>query len=264
MTTPKDEAPTLAGDEASSEKPSSTKENHMDIMTLTPGNGQPAKMSSREIAELTSKQHQHVKRDIEAMLAELKEDVSSFGRIYLDSMNRQQTEYLLDRELTETLLTGYSAVLRRKVIARWRELEGNADNPMLALGNPATLRLVLLGYTEKVIELESKVEELSPKAAALDQISASTGSVTVTQAAKILGVKRAFLTDFMHTHGWIYRQNASWVAYDRYEKNGYLQYKEARYTDEKTGQECISPYCHIKPKGLAKLAELLQHEKQAA
>jgi hypothetical protein len=38
-------------------------------------------------------------------------------------MNREQTEYALDRELTDVLLTGYSAVLRRKVIAlarAWR------------------------------------------------------------------------------------------------------------------------------------------------
>jgi len=80
-------------------------------------------MSSREIAELTGKQHQHVKRGIENMLKELKEDVSTFGRIYLDARNREQTEYALDRELTETLLTGYSAELRRRVVRRLRELE---------------------------------------------------------------------------------------------------------------------------------------------
>lgn len=79
----------------------------------------PMTMSSREIAELTGKEHFHVLRDIRAMLSELKEDESKFGGIFLDTMNRKQTEYHLDRELTDTLLTGYSAVMRRKVIARW-------------------------------------------------------------------------------------------------------------------------------------------------
>jgi len=96
-------------------------------------------MSSREIAELTGKQHQHVKRDIEKMLTELEEDVSSFGRIYLDSMNREQTEYLLDKELTETLLTGYSAALRRRVIRRWRELEGGAPISAPVAASPEKL-----------------------------------------------------------------------------------------------------------------------------
>ncbi|WP_080278540.1 Rha family transcriptional regulator [Pseudomonas syringae] len=80
-------------------------------------------MSSREIAELTGKQPQHVKRDIERMFSELQEDVSKTGRIFLDSMNRQQTEYLLDRHHTECLLTGYSAKMRMAVIKRWHELE---------------------------------------------------------------------------------------------------------------------------------------------
>lgn len=54
-------------------------------------------MSTREIAELTGKAHFHVKRDVLALLKELGEDASSFGCIYLDPLNREQTEYLLDQ-----------------------------------------------------------------------------------------------------------------------------------------------------------------------
>ncbi len=82
-------------------------------------------MSLREIADLTGKRHDNVKADIRNMLADLKEDVLTFQGIYLDSMNRQQTEYLLDREHTDCLLTGYSAAMRMVVIKRWRELEGS-------------------------------------------------------------------------------------------------------------------------------------------
>lgn len=51
-------------------------------------------MSSREIADLTGKEHKNVKRDIESMLSDLEEDALTFERIYFDSMNRQQTEYM--------------------------------------------------------------------------------------------------------------------------------------------------------------------------
>ncbi|MBI6808580.1 Rha family transcriptional regulator [Pseudomonas syringae] len=85
-------------------------------------------MSSREIADLTGKQPHHVKRDIERMFSELQEDVSKTGCIYLDSMNRSQTEYLLDRHHTECLLTGYSAKMRMAVIKRWHELEEQTGN----------------------------------------------------------------------------------------------------------------------------------------
>lgn len=80
-------------------------------------------MTSREIAELTGKQVQHVNRDVVAMFSELNLDASSFGRIYLDTMNRQKTEYVLDQELTFTLVTGYSVQLRNAVIKRWLDLE---------------------------------------------------------------------------------------------------------------------------------------------
>ena len=80
-------------------------------------------MSSREIANITGKRHDNVKRDIVAMLKDLKVDVLSFEDIYLDGRNREQVQYLLDREHTDCLLTGYSAPMRMKVIRRWRELE---------------------------------------------------------------------------------------------------------------------------------------------
>jgi len=80
-------------------------------------------MSSREIANITGKRHDNVKRDIVAMLKDLKVDVLSFEDIYQDGRNREQVQYQLDREHTDCLLTGYSAPLRMKVIRRWRELE---------------------------------------------------------------------------------------------------------------------------------------------
>lgn len=80
-------------------------------------------MSSREIAELTGKRHDHVKRDVEVMFKELGIDAPKFGVIYLDSMNRQRIEYILNQELTFTLVTGYSIKLRNAVIRRWLYLE---------------------------------------------------------------------------------------------------------------------------------------------
>lgn len=81
-------------------------------------------MSSREIAALTGKNHNHVTRDIESMLEELGLDVSSFGRIYLDSRNRKQKEAALPKDLTLTLVSGYNVKLRKRIIDRWIELEG--------------------------------------------------------------------------------------------------------------------------------------------
>lgn len=124
-------------------------------------------MSSREIAELTGKQHSHVKRDIEHMLEELGKDASSFGRIYLDSMNRQQTEYHLDRELTQTLITGYNIPLRHKVIQRLNELETARIEGPVANVDP---RLAQIAYSLRS-GLITQAEANARASAVLDQVA---------------------------------------------------------------------------------------------
>ena len=119
---------------------------------------------------------------------------------------------------------------------------------------PEALRLAA-DLAEQKDKAEAALAIAGPKAAALDQIAAGTDAVTFTQTAKLLGIKRSELTVWLHANGWVYRQNGAWVAYDQHIKNGRLQFKEARYTDEKTGQECHAPYCHVLPKGLAVLAK---------
>ena len=93
-------------------------------------------MGTRVIAELCEKEHRNVKRDCDVMFASLNLDALKFEHIYFDSMNRQQTEYLLDEELTMTLVTGYNIVLRNRVIKRWKELELQASQPSYLIEDP--------------------------------------------------------------------------------------------------------------------------------
>ncbi len=102
---------------------------------IAPSQNVARKMSSREIANLTGKRHDNVKRDISAMLKELKVDALKFEDIYQDGRNREQVQYLLDREHTDCLLTGYSAGMRMKVIRRWRELEGQSEARLSVLAS---------------------------------------------------------------------------------------------------------------------------------
>lgn len=132
-------------------------------------------MSSREIAELTGKQHQHVKRDIEKTMIELGEDVSNFGRIYRDSMNREQTEYVLDRDHTETVLLSYSAELRLRVVRRLRELEAGATRPL-------TTTETLIQMLTLQAEVERRQAEQGEQIAALNsQVSLITQAHTVLE-----------------------------------------------------------------------------------
>jgi phage antirepressor YoqD-like protein len=58
------------------------------------------------------------------------------------------------------------------------------------------------------LELAHKVEELQPKANALDTLSNATGTVTLDQAAKLLGVQpKKFLNPWLVEHGWCFRRS---------------------------------------------------------
>jgi hypothetical protein len=99
------------------------------------------------------------------MLAELKEDRLTFQHIYFDSMNREQREYRLDRELTDTLLTGYSAVARRKVIKRWHTLERKEMRGVVAISATKEFRQFhgigrLLGLSPNVCAISADLAVL--------------------------------------------------------------------------------------------------------
>ncbi len=226
----------------------------MNAITILASDG-PLTMTSREIAELTGKEHDNVRRDIKNLAESL--SLSFEEKPEPSDGGRPAKVYVLAKRETLILVSGYNVTMRAKIIDRWQELEAQVADPMRVLSDPAAMRGLLLGYTEKVLALEGRVQELAPKAAALDMISAGEEDLTMTQAAKVLDVKVNTLTNWLSANGWVYRQNGSWVAYQQHIANGRLRYKEAHYTDANTGQACLRPYCHITPKGLAKLAVVL-------
>jgi len=214
-------------------------------------------MSSREIAELTGKRHPDVKRDIQSMVRDLREDVSSFAHIYQDSMKRNQTEYLLDREHTDCLLTGYSAPLRMAVVRRWRELEQATAQGLIPTTLPEALRLAA-DQAEENIRLLGVIELQAPKVAAIKRLAAAEGAICITDAAKQLGVAPSKLFDWLQANRWIYRRGGStrWIAMQPRIRSGYLKHKvTALKPDTETGIDRAAFQPLVTPKGLACLAE---------
>lgn len=84
---------------------------------------QPLTMSTREIAALTGKRHDHVIRDTRAMLDELR-DAPDLGNVREEKDARGYTAcFHLPKDLTLTLLAGYSVTLRHRIVTRLRERE---------------------------------------------------------------------------------------------------------------------------------------------
>ena len=163
-------------------------------------------MSSREIAELCEKEHFHVKRDCEVVFRGLNLDASKFGCTYLDSVNREQTEYLLDEELTMTLITGYSILLRNRVIKRWKELEDKASKPV-ELSRMELIQLALAAEQENQA-LKDHVAVLEPKAQVMDVIADTVNTYSIRDSAKTIGIQESKLIDFMLKKRWVFRENS--------------------------------------------------------
>ncbi|WP_246610366.1 phage antirepressor KilAC domain-containing protein [Comamonas fluminis] len=174
----------------------------------------PLTMSSREIAELTGKDLSHVNRDIRAMLDSLADDPE------LDHVREDQdgrgytTAFHLGRELTYTLLAGYSVVLRRRVIARWQELEAQQE-PRL----PQTMAQALRLAAEQAEQIEAQQEQLAqaaPKVEYVDRYVAANGSMGFRQVAKLLQANEHEFRAWLQDEKIMYRLGGEWAAYQNH------------------------------------------------
>ncbi|TCL26804.1 phage regulator Rha-like protein [Azotobacter chroococcum] len=159
----------------------------------------PVTMSSREIAKLTGKEHKNVLRDIREMLDALEKDGSDLSHVGEDKDARGYTkQFHLDRELTETLVTGYSIPLRHKVIRRIHELEQKVPDhvPAIAADMQDTVSALLL-----IGEAIKQVPGIKPgiaMACTLGMIEVNTG-LDVTEARKALPAKNDPVCDLNAT-----------------------------------------------------------------
>jgi len=146
-------------------------------------------MSSREIAQLTGKQHGHVKRDIENMAADLNLPNLDSSEFYHN--NNAYIEYHLDKHLTLCLVSGYSAVLRMKIITRLDEIEKSKFYIPQTYGEA----LQLCADQAKQLELAA------PKVAFVDKLVERHTLMTSTQVAQKHGKSAVWLNKFLEEVG---------------------------------------------------------------
>jgi phage regulator Rha-like protein len=211
-------------------------------------------MSTREIAELTGKAHFHVKRDVLALLKELGEDASSFGCIYLDPLNREQTEYLLDREHTDCLLTGYSAAMRMTVIRRWHELEAQVAQPQ-PLSTIEILQIAMESEKARLM-LTAQVEQQATKIHSLENLFKE--GMTHTQFCKGLnGVNVMQVGKYLEARSWLYNESKSGTRHrvGSYARDKYMTEHQVEVTPH--GKDPFISYTPVLlKKGAARLYDL--------
>lgn len=220
-------------------------------------------MSSREIAELVDQRHDNVKRTIDTLVSkgvivrpQFEDEQSS------DAMGRQRMTqvYRLNKRDSLIVVAQLCPEFTAKIVDRWQELESKQTiDPMALLSDPAAMRGLLLGYTEKVLSLECTVASQAPKVAAFDRLEThSDGSFCVRDAAKTLQIQEKMLRRTLQEKKWVYRRpmGSGWLAYSDKLQQGLMEHK-LTHGEKSDGSEWTDTQARITAKGMAKLSEIL-------
>lgn len=227
--------------------------------------------TSRDVAAFFGKKHRNVLAAIDAMLA---------AEPSLSPLTFKQGVYRLPEtadqdhrcfEMTRdgfTLLamgfTGAKALaFKLRYIGAFNAIEAQLKaraqlDPAALLNDPAALRNLLLGASDRQIALESEVAALKPEADALKRLAGASGSYCVTDAAKMLQISPRELSRWLQAHAWIYRRptGRDWLAYQSKLQPGWLVHKVSSF-DDGEGQPRTRVQVRVTAAGLAILAKRL-------
>lgn len=201
-------------------------------MNLVPKDNE-VTMTSQEMADLTEKRHDSVKRTIDFLAKKglialpHRVEVSNTG-----SGPAKVTEYRIGKRDSYVVVARLSPEFTARVVDRWQALEAKEEAPApLDLSDPVALRAALLGYSERVIVLEAKVTADAPKVAFAEAIRAVDGVCSIEKIAKTIGIGRNKLFRRMRDDGILQVNN---LPYQKYIDREYFTVIEQEpYTDTK-------------------------------
>jgi phage regulator Rha-like protein len=149
-------------------------------------------MTSREIADITEKEHGHVIRDIRSMLDGLRDDPDLDHVREIKDARGYTSMVELPRNLTITLVAGYRVDLRKRIVDRWQALEAQAAKPR----PPAELtRMDILRLAMESEEARIKAEAERDRAVATKHLIGSKREATAMASASVAKREVARLRD---------------------------------------------------------------------
>ena len=177
------------------------------------------------------------------------------------------TEYALLNEHQATLLLTYmknTEIVRgfkKRLVKAFFEM---ADRLRMPAQAPQSLPEALRLAAELAEQAEKQREQISamiPKTEAYDRIATSDGAMCITNTAKDLQMRPKDLFAWLSAHQWIYKRagGSGWIAYQDKLQSGVLQHKVTT-VERSDGTEKTVERVLVTPKGLARLAKLIQPE----
>ena len=151
-------------------------------------------MSSREIAGITGKRHDHVIRDIDKLnesyeLLGFPKVGEGFYKLRATGTQRHRN-FKLTKMQTFDLMTGYNVQLRIRVNRRWEELENEKAEVGLALPSRKEMALMILQAEEELEQANETIALQAPKVEFAEEVFEAPTLLTMSEAAKMIGMGR--------------------------------------------------------------------------
>ncbi|MCJ8507946.1 Rha family transcriptional regulator [Rhizobium lemnae] len=176
-------------------------------------------MSSREIAELTGKTHDNVRRDVRNMAQELSLKLEE--KVVPSTGGRPSLEYLLPKRETLILVSGYSVTLRTRIIDRWMELEAKDTHQpvtMLSIPNfadPAEAAIAWAAEWKAKQLAEQKFEEAKPQLAIAERVVSHNHSLS-RFIRTLDGINQKAIKKDLMRLGYFYKQGGTYRVYAKH------------------------------------------------
>ena len=200
-------------------------------------------MSSREIAELTGKQHKNVLADIRKMLDDLEIDSAVFTAQYKDSTGRSLPMFNLPKDETLCLVSGYSPQMRMAIIKRWQELEEANKNKGIFMPNFSDpVEAAIAWANEKRLSqmLEQKIEEQKPKVEYVEKYVERNNTKNITATAKEIGISGRKLGEWLRKKDYAFKRTDKLVWKQQFIDEGYGVMKQTVKNEFDTSQALLT------------------------
>ena len=242
---------------------------------LTQNNQQ--SMTSQQIAELVETRHSLVKQSIERLVAKGSISQPPLVNGIKAANGVTPTHYVFTGEQGKrdsyVVVAQLSPEFTAALVDRWQELEQqvSASNPVAPalpnFTNPADAAIAWAEEYKAKEAAQAQVIELKPKAEALARISSSKGATGIRDTAKAVGMRQndfvAWCVDDTKpiSRRFMYRDDRGVLnAYSHRTSAGLMTQKLQSFVGH-DGRDRAEPRVKFTPAGVAKIAEMLEKER---
>ena len=217
-------------------------------------------MTSREVAEITGKEHKNVLRDIKDEIEKLEKQGIRAELIfelseYTDNTGRKLPQYELTKEGVLQLAARYDAVVRFRLIEKVTRPKEYSQKELLLMNLEAIERIEELEEENQI--QKQVIAEYKTVKEYVDTILSSEDTMSITQIAADYGLSAMVLNGILNENRVIRKVGNQWILYVEHMNKGYTK-SETITVKRKDGTDKVVPNTKWTQKGRLFIHNLLE------